>query len=165
MKYPSSGISSDGFLRISCSSYDWTRSIYRFSQRWKRSFRLERTGSCFRLCILNWLRTKVFNHCKKKSSNLYLTLGKNYPGYQRFFSRAVGIFGVGWRPGNCARKVSGTQGKEEPYDWKNILRPTLEFLPHNGYIFARRSIRNTCEDKTTTTNQWGSAGSFVDLDQ
>ena len=46
-----------------------------------------------------------------------------YPGYQRFFSRAVGIFGVGRRPthlrpykdltetGNRARKVSGTQGK------------------------------------------------------
>ena len=46
-----------------------------------------------------------------------------YPGYQRFFSRAAGIFGVGRRPkpraghykdltetGNRARKVSGTQG-------------------------------------------------------
>ena len=32
-----------------------------------------------------------------------------YPGYQRFFSRAVGIFGVGRRPTH-ARKVSGTQG-------------------------------------------------------
>ena len=60
---------------------------------------------------------------------------QSYPGYQRFFSRAVGIFGVGQRPthlrrrpkprekafrtghykdwtetGNRARKVSGTQG-------------------------------------------------------
>ena len=66
-----------------------------------------------------------------------------YPGYQRFFSRAAGNFGVGRRPtrlrptaeatsgeaarktrafraghykdltetGNCARKVSGTQGR------------------------------------------------------
>ena len=47
-----------------------------------------------------------------------------YPGYQRFFSRAAGIFGVGRRPkpraghykdltetGNRARKVSGTQGR------------------------------------------------------
>ena len=25
--------------------------------------------------------------------------------------------------------------------------------------------RNTCESKTTTTNQWGSSGSLVDLDQ
>ena len=43
-----------------------------------------------------------------------------YTGYQRFFSRAAGIFSVGQRPthlqdltetGNRARKVSGTQGK------------------------------------------------------
>ena len=40
-----------------------------------------------------------------------------YPGYQRFFSRAAGIFGVGGshykdltETGNRARKVSGTQG-------------------------------------------------------
>ena len=53
---------------------------------------------------------------------------RGYPGYQRFFSRAAGIFGVGRRTtrlrpwaghykdltetGNRARKVSGTQGKE-----------------------------------------------------
>ena len=42
-----------------------------------------------------------------------------YPGYQRFFSRAAGIFGVGraghykdlTETGNRARKVSGTQGR------------------------------------------------------
>ena len=44
-----------------------------------------------------------------------------YPGYQRFFSRAAGIFRVGRSPkpraakdltetGNRVRKVSGTQG-------------------------------------------------------
>ena len=50
-------------------------------------------------------------------------LESGYPGYQRFFSRAAGIFGVGRRPthlrhykeltetGNRARKVSGTQGR------------------------------------------------------
>ena len=44
----------------------------------------------------------------------------HYPGYQRFFSRAAGIFGVGRRPthlretGNRARKVSGTQGMQPP---------------------------------------------------
>ena len=50
---------------------------------------------------------------------------KKYPGYQRFFSRAAGIFGV-WpkadtssadkdltETGNRARKVSGTQGKKK----------------------------------------------------
>ena len=38
--------------------------------------------------------------------------GSWYPGYQRFFSRAAGIFGVGRRPKpNRARKVSGTQGR------------------------------------------------------
>ena len=52
----------------------------------------------------------------------YELLYIRYSGYQRFFSRAVGIFGVGRRPthlrpykdltetGNRARKVSGTQG-------------------------------------------------------
>ena len=40
-----------------------------------------------------------------------------YPGYQRFFSRAAGIFGVAGHykdlteTGNRARKVSGTQGR------------------------------------------------------
>ena len=32
-------------------------------------------------------------------------------------------------------------------------------------IPAPSSTRNTCEGKTTMTNQWGSAGSLVDLDQ
>ena len=51
--------------------------------------------------------------------SLWQSLG-NYPGHQRFFSRAAGIFGVaegrhsfGRRPGNRARKVSGTQGRVE----------------------------------------------------
>ena len=35
----------------------------------------------------------------------------SYPGYQRFFLRAAGIFGVGLtETGKRARKVSGTQG-------------------------------------------------------
>ena len=91
-----------------------------------------------------------FQLCKPNSMEPYLKqLGyfgilfvpiQSYPGYQRFFSRAVGIFGVGRRPthlrrrpkpraakprekafraghykdgtetGNRARKVSGTQG-------------------------------------------------------
>ena len=63
-----------------------------------------------------------------------------YPGYQRFFSRAAGIFGAGRRPkprekraghykdltetGNRARKVSGTQGiVGMDMFWKNVTFP------------------------------------------
>ena len=60
-------------------------------------------------------------YIKGRALNLVLIQrpGETYPGYQRFFSRAAGIFGVGQRPthkdltetGNRARKVSGTQGR------------------------------------------------------
>ena len=63
-----------------------------------------------------------------------------YPGYQRFFSRAAGIFGVGRRPthlrhykdltetGNRARKVSGTQGKCTDVSKTIIIRPVPLWL-------------------------------------
>ena len=44
--------------------------------------------------------------------HLNLRLKFLYPGYQRFFSRAVGIVGEDFtETGNRTRKVSGTQGK------------------------------------------------------
>ena len=48
----------------------------------------------------------------------------SYPGYQRLFSRAVGIFGVGRLKAeatNRARKVSGTQSKSS--NRKRASRP------------------------------------------
>ena len=59
-----------------------------------------------------------------------------YPGYQRFFSRAAGIFGVGRRlcykdlteTGNRARKVSGTQGKCTDVSETIIIRPVPLWL-------------------------------------
>ena len=66
-----------------------------------------------------------------------------YPGYQRFFSRAAGIFGVGRRPthlrpwaevtteiGNRASKVSGTQGTNHMYfetDFK-VFKMNFQYL-------------------------------------
>ena len=41
---------------------------------------------------------------------------------------------------------------------KNLKKERLSML-------AYLSKTNTCEGKTITTNQWGSAGSLVDLDQ
>ena len=85
-----------------------------------------------------------------------------YPGYQRFFSRAVGIFGVGRRSihlrpwaeatsgeltetGNRARKVSGTQGTKNvfvvfcgqapqipPLDPPQLR---LDYQPFLGFLF------------------------------
>ena len=53
-----------------------------------------------------------------------------YPGYQRFFARAVGIFAVGrsreknyedlTETGNRARKVSGTQGSNNGDVSRNV---------------------------------------------
>ena len=63
------------------------------------------------------------------SPKLTLTLSSHsgYPGYQRFFSRAAGSFGVGrfraghykdlTETGNRARKVSGTQGTFRAKCW------------------------------------------------
>ena len=68
-----------------------------------------------------------------------------YPGYQRFFSRAAGIFGVGRRPkprglykdltetGHRTRTVSGTQGsvcgeRQAPLKtpvWEGIIMVTI----------------------------------------
>ena len=59
--------------------------------------------------------------------NFVFEMGKVYPGYQRFFSRVVGIF-FGRTPkpraankdltetGNRARKVSGTQGRKSAFE-------------------------------------------------
>ena len=63
-----------------------------------------------------------------------------YPGYQRFFSRAAGIFGVGRRPthlrpqaestsGEAARKTSGTERCFLPFPLTFVLFYRITFTP------------------------------------
>ena len=82
---------------------------------------------------------------------------KWYPGYQRFFSRAAGIFGVGRRPKpraghykdltearNRARKVSGTQGNflllSSPNE-RTIIYAAMQSC-HTAQVL--RNITSTC---------------------
>ena len=82
-----------------------------------------------------------------------------YPGYQRFFSRAAGIFGVGRRPkppeklekafraghykdltettGNRARKVSGTQGN----GWAKLEKIKADYIRVNLKKYFKMSGR------------------------
>ena len=106
---------------------------------------LHQQNKTYRLKSLKKL--SIYNHAvweEKKGVTFPFLLGLSllYPGYQRFFSRVVGIFGVGRRPthlravgrsreknaghykdlteiGNRARKVSGTQGIFAPKSHRN----------------------------------------------
>ena len=51
------------------------------------------------------------------------------------------------------------QAKNVYWSNKKVLNDSL------GALSLFSWMRNTCEGKTTTTNQWGSAGSLVDLEQ
>ena len=64
--------------------------------------RLERV-----ICLFIFLFISVESTIYPPSPILRHQQSKDYPGYQRFFSRAVGIFGVGR---SRARKVSAPQG-------------------------------------------------------
>ena len=70
-----------------------------------------------------------------------------YPGYQRFFSRAVEIFGVGFarvgykdltETGNRATKVSGTQGNVSATShWKHNLPASTECFHSRGHHLCK----------------------------
>ena len=107
----------------------------------------------------DWVFSKyaIANYC-------FRTLFLFYPGYQRFFSRAAGIFGVGRRPtqrpkmcrpsghykdltetGNRARKVSGTQGISDHFSPPEHYIRDIELIPLQLINSDRDSIRNARE--------------------
>ena len=50
-----------------------------------------------------------------------------YPGYQRFFSRAVGIFGVGRRPTQLRPTAEATSGEETALE-KSLAPRIVSFI-------------------------------------
>ena len=93
------------------------------------------TAKCIHLCLLIDYSTYFKDVIQYYYwADLATERERHYPGYQRFFSPAAGIFGVGRRPkpravraghykdltetGNRARKVSGTQGRMSLDDGK-----------------------------------------------